>query len=85
MDRSLVALGLLDRGQLLDSLGDDAEPLAQLRLGDDERRRESNNIAVGRLSLHGTLLVSIRRTERANGPPRIPSEGVVSRQQATYQ
>jgi hypothetical protein len=31
----LMSIGLLDRGQLLDGLGDDAESFAQFRLGND--------------------------------------------------
>jgi hypothetical protein len=46
-----VALGLLDRGKLLDGLGDDVEALLELRLGDDEGRSETDDVAVGRFGL----------------------------------
>ena len=46
-----MALGLLDGGKLLDGLGDDVEALLELRLGDDERRSEADDVAMGRLGL----------------------------------
>lgn len=41
--------GLLDGGKLLDGLGDDVETLAELLLGDDQRRGEADDVAVSRL------------------------------------
>lgn len=38
-------------GQLLESLGDDADTLAQLLLGDDHRGGEADNVAVSGLGL----------------------------------
>lgn len=48
---SLVARGLGGGGQLLEGLGDDAQTLPELRLGDDQRGSEADNVAVGRLGL----------------------------------
>lgn len=42
---------LRDGGQLLDRLADDVEGLAEVRLGDDQRRREADDVAVRGLGL----------------------------------
>ena|SRR5690625_4137514 len=62
--RPLVARGLLDGWQLLDGLGDDGDALAQLRLRDDQGRREPDNVAVSRLGLYEGKAVSMRHQSR---------------------
>jgi hypothetical protein len=47
-----VVLGLRGGGELLQSLGDDAEALLELLLRDDQRRGKSDDVAVGWLGLH---------------------------------
>lgn len=49
---ALVVLGLRGGGELLQSLGDDAEALLELLLRDDQRRGKSDDVAVGWLGLH---------------------------------
>ncbi|KAI6751061.1 hypothetical protein HG530_013975 [Fusarium avenaceum] len=42
-----MALGRLDSGKLLNGLGDDAKALLELLLGDDQRRGEADDVAMG--------------------------------------
>lgn len=47
----LVAVGLRGSGKLLQGLGNDAKTLVELLLGDDERRREADDVSVRWLGL----------------------------------
>jgi hypothetical protein len=58
-----VALGLLHGGQLLDSLSDDVEAFPQLGLGDDERRGETDDVAVRGFGLLDILSIEPMGTE----------------------
>jgi len=46
---NLVTAGLLHARQLLDGLSNDVQTLPQLSLGDDQRRRKADDVAVGGL------------------------------------
>ena len=52
--KNLVTLALLNRGQLLDSLGNDAQALPELGFGNNQWRRKADNIAVSGLGLNQT-------------------------------
>ena len=51
-----MVLGLGGGGELLQGLGDDVEPLLELLLRDDQRRRESDDVSVGWLGLQESQL-----------------------------
>lgn len=46
-----MAVGLRGSGKLLQGLGNDAKALVELLLGDDERRREADDVSVRWLGL----------------------------------
>lgn len=50
-----MALGLLNRGKLLECLGDDVQTLPQLRLGNHQRRRKADDVSVRGLGLCNSL------------------------------
>lgn len=57
-----MPLGLWHTRKLLDSLRDDVQALAELHLGDYQRRSKADDISVSGLGLHRNALVSLWTT-----------------------
>lgn len=63
-----VVGSLLDGGKLLERFADDIKRLAKIRLGDDERRREANDVSVRGLGLFiQTLAIMTGKWGRGRG------------------